>query len=106
MEKTNGHFDFRLENDSSMIISGPSKCGKTTLVIELIRRKDVIFQHPIRNVFWFHGAQQGTSHDILVNELHVNMKEGVPTEEDLEMIQAHDMVVLDDLHLQLGLIVL
>ena len=97
MEKSNGRFDFRLENDSTMIISGPSKCGKTTFVIDLIRRKQAIFKYPIRQVWWFHGAAQGSKHDILVNELHVTMKEGIPNESDLELIQQHDLVVLDDL---------
>jgi hypothetical protein len=93
----NERYDFRLENDSSMIISGPSKCGKTTFVIDLIRRKDRLFRHPIRNVYWFHGASQGHVHEKLCSEMGVIMKEGVPSEDDFEPIQQHDLVVLDDL---------
>lgn len=89
--------DFRLENDSSMIISGPSKSGKTMFVLEMLKRKDRLFRHPIRNVYWFHGAAQDRVHDKLCTELGVIMKHGVPTEEDFEPIQRHDLVVIDDL---------
>ena len=89
--------DFRLENDSSMIISGPSKSGKTSFVIELLRRKDTLFRHPIRSVYWFHGAAQGAVHDTLRRDMGVVMKHGIPTEDDFEPIQQYDLVVLDDL---------
>ena len=93
----NEHIDFRLENDSSMIISGPSKCGKTTFVLEMLQRKDRLFRNPIRNVYWFHGAAQGPVHEKLQTEMGVIMKQGVPTEEDFEPIQRYDLVVIDDL---------
>lgn len=89
--------DFRLENDSTMIISGPSKSGKTSLVVELLRRKGSIFRHPIRNVYWFHGAAQGQVHDMLSHELGVVMKHGIPSQEDLESLERYDLLVLDDL---------
>ena len=89
--------DFRLENDSSMIISGPSKCGKTTFVIDLLHHKDRLFRHPIRCVYWFHGAAQGAVHRMLCDRMGVVMKEGVPTEDDFEPIQQYDLVILDDL---------
>lgn len=89
--------DFRLENDSSMIISGPSKSGKTSFVIELLRRKDTLFRHPIRRVYWFHGAAQGVVHDKLCRDMGVIMKEGIPNEDDFEPVQQYDLVVLDDL---------
>ncbi|MEL7520264.1 MAG: hypothetical protein AAGJ80_01380 [Cyanobacteria bacterium J06553_1] len=89
--------DFRLENDSCMIISGPSKSGKTSFVIELLRRKENLFRHPIRSVYWFHGAAQSTVHDRLCREMGVVMKQGTPTEDDFEPVQQYDLVVLDDL---------
>lgn len=100
--------DFRWENDSTMIVSGPSKCGKTTFVTKLIRAKDQLFQHPIGKVWWFHGARFGAerAHDSLCNppfctrcggENKVAWKEGVPTEDDLEAVEKYDLVVLDDL---------
>ena len=96
-EKDDQMIDFRLENDSSMIISGPSKSGKTSFVIELLRRKDTMFRHPIRRVYWFHGAAQGDVHDKLRRDMGVIMKQGIPTEDDFEPVQQYDLIVLDDL---------
>lgn len=91
------HVDFRLENDSTLIVSGPSKGGKTTFVVELLRRKDRLFQHPIRQVYWFHGAAQGPVHRMLREDLGVLVTEGIPTEADFDIVQEYDIVVLDDL---------
>lgn len=96
-EKAFERIDLRLENDSSMIVCGPSKGGKTTFVIKLLQRKNVLFKHPINHVYWFHGAAQGNVHKMLREEMGVIMKEGMPTESDFELVQAHDIVVLDDL---------
>ena len=89
--------DFRLQNDSCMIISGPSKSGKTSFVIEMLRRKDVLFQHPIRRTFWFHGAAQSSVHDMLRQDMGVILKHGIPNEDDFEPVGQYDLVVLDDL---------
>ena len=97
VEKDDEKVDFRFENDSSMIISGPSKSGKTSFVIELLRRKDTLFRHPIRRVYWFHGAAQGEVHDKLYRDMGVIMKHGIPNEDDFEPVQQYDLVVLDDL---------
>ena len=96
-EKQLERIDFRLENDSSLIVCGPSKGGKTTFVVELLRRRNSIFQHPINQVYWFHGAAQGAVHQMLCEEFGVVMKEGIPTEADFELVQEYDIVVLDDL---------
>ena len=80
-----------------MIISGPSKSGKTTFVLEMLRRKERLFRHPIRHVFWWYGAELGDAHGRLCRELGVTLKKGVPTEDDFEPVQTHDLVVLDDL---------
>ena len=50
MEVSEGVYDFRLENDSTMIVSGPSKSGKTTFVINMIKNKDRLFHHPINKI--------------------------------------------------------
>lgn len=95
MEISPGIYDFRLENDSTMIVSGPSKGGKSMLVIDMIKNKDNLFRHPIRKVWWFYGISS-PFHDILKKE-NVILKEGLPSHDDLESIQQYDMVVLDDL---------
>ena len=95
MEVSEGVYDFRLENDSTMIISGPSKSGKTTFVIEMIKNKDKLFPHPINNIWWFYGIKSSIHDEI--KQLRVMLKEGLPTHEDINAVRKHDLVILDDL---------
>ena len=95
MEVSQGIYDFRLENDSTMIVTGPSKSGKSTLVTNMIKQKDSLFKHPIRKIWWFYGIES-PFHDTL-KSLGIILKQGLPSHEDLDVIQQYDMVILDDL---------
>ena len=97
MEVSQGIYDFRLENDSTMIVTGPSKSGKSTLVTNMIKQKDSLFKHPIRKIWWFYGIES-PFHDTL-KSLGIILKQGLPSHEDLDVIQQYDqqydMVILD-----------
>ena len=97
MEIEEGIFDFRLQNDSSMIVVGASKCGKSSFVLKLIQLKDKIFQHPIRKIWWFYGVDT-PFHDSL--DEGVILKKGNLTREDFELIEPFDLVILDDLQME------
>jgi len=95
MEITAGVYDFRFENDSTMIISGPSKSGKSTFVLNMIKHKDILFRHPIQRVWWFYGIESAFHEEL--HAFHVNMKQGLPSQDDFSQIERHDLVILDDL---------
>lgn len=95
MEIGDSVYDFRLENDSSMIITGPSKSGKSTFVINMMKQKDRLFRHPIQRVWWFYGIES-PFHETL-KTFNVCMKQGLPSQDDLSQITRHDLVILDDL---------
>ena len=95
MELAEGVYDFRLENDSTMIINGPSKAGKSSFVLDMIKHKDGLFRHPVRQIWWFYGIES-PFHDNL-KALDVHMKQGLPSQEDFSQIERHDLVILDDL---------
>ena len=97
MEVEKGIYDFRLQNDSSMLIVGPSKCGKSTFVLDLIRHKDKLFQHPIRNIWWFYGLDT-PFHEQLEG---VILKKGNISHDDFDSIGEFDLVILDDLQQEL-----
>ena len=100
MEVSPGVFDFRLENDSSMIVSGPSKSGKSTFVMALIKHKDTMFREPIRRIWWFYGISSPFHQSL--KDLNVELKEGVPTVDDFSTIGRQDLVVLDDMQTETG----
>ena len=47
--------DFRLENPSTFLISGPSQSGKTTFVVKLILNGSNLFKSPrcLQNILFF-----------------------------------------------------
>ena len=51
MEK---HFDFSLKEGSSMVVSGPTMCGKPTFLHALLNDKHM-FRRPPERVCWFYG---------------------------------------------------
>jgi len=55
MNKT---LDWRLSANSSLIICGPTSCGKTELVYEIIRRKDELFKENILETVYIYGVWQ------------------------------------------------
>ena len=40
---------------SSIIIAGPSQCGKTTFTKQLLQQADSLFERPIRKIVYFNG---------------------------------------------------
>ena len=95
MEVEPGVYDFRLENDSSMVVSGPSKSGKSTFVTNLLKHRNVLFRRPVRNMWWFYGVPS-PFHKTL-REMGVQLHEGVPTRSEFDQVGPGDIVVLDDL---------
>ena len=95
-ELEKGIFDFRLENDSSMLISGPSKCGKTMFTIQLLENRKHMFRSPTRDVWWFFGIESLEAHNKL-RAMGVNLVEGVPQREHFDKIGEGDIIILDDL---------
>jgi hypothetical protein len=86
MEKS---FDFSLQNGSSMLVSGPTMCGKSTFVHALLKDK-LMFSTPPDRVYWFYG--QATND---LNGKDYILKEGLP--ETFADIEPNSVIVLDDL---------
>ena len=47
-------FDFTLKEGSSMVVSGPTMCGKSTFVHALLNDGHM-FSRPPERVYWFYG---------------------------------------------------
>jgi hypothetical protein len=82
-------FDFTLKDGSSMVVSGPTMCGKSTFVHALLKDK-LMFSTPPDRVYWFYG--QGT--DALKDKDYIQ-REGLP--ESFSDIPPNSVIVLDDL---------
>lgn len=85
--------DFRLFNDRSMIVAGPSQSGKTTFLLKLMSLKNELFMKPIHRVLWAYGQYQPLFHSSLKSK-GIILQAGIPQVSDL---RPHDLVILDDL---------
>ena len=65
-------FDFTLKDGSSMIVSGPTMCGKSTFVHSMLADKQ-LFSVPVVRVYWYFGQET----DVLLGKGYV-LKVGLP----------------------------
>ena len=72
-------FDYRLKVAGSAIIAGPSMSGKSRLCKEIIRRRDEVFDKPIRRIIYCYTEWQ--------QELFSDMKKHAP---NIEFIRGLD----------------
>ena len=81
---------------SSIIISGPSQCGKTTFTRQILQHADCLFERPIRKIVYCYGQWQDCFKE-LVKE--VTFMEGIPDDIPAVFPPPHrpGLLVLDDL---------
>jgi hypothetical protein len=83
-------YDLSLREGSSMVVSGPTMCGKSTFVHALLNDKQMFSRAPER-VYWFYGQATEELKCIKGYILH----EGLP--DSFEYIPPNSVIVLDDL---------
>lgn len=85
--------DFRLRTDRVMCISGPSQCGKTEFVLQLLDHKDEMFRKSFNKILWCYGIADLNLLSVLRSKGYKTLR-GLPKEEDIE---PNSICVLDDL---------
>lgn len=84
---------------TQIIISGPTKAGKTTLTTQILCNREKMFPEPgLREIYWFYTMESSTER-IRDQLLGVNFIQGHPTLHKLESMDASvpKLVVLDDM---------
>lgn len=69
-------------NPFTMLIAGPSKCGKTTFVQKLLTSSNEYFQETPNIIYYYYNQKQPTNEEL--NEKVTEFIEGIPTMKDLE----------------------
>jgi len=86
-----GPFDVRLKHPSTMVISGPTNCGKTRFVFRLLDNLEKMFSAVPEKVLYCYGEYQ----EIFDNYPWIQFNEGLP---DLETFNGTPtLLILDDL---------
>jgi len=83
-------YDFSLREGSSMVVSGPTMCGKSTFVHALLNDKHMFSRAPER-VYWFYGQ---ATEELKLKKGYI-LQEGLP--DSFDYIPPNSVIVLDDL---------
>ncbi|PAA86960.1 hypothetical protein BOX15_Mlig025505g5 [Macrostomum lignano] len=75
-----------------MMVSGPSRAGKSTFCLRLLSQRLLLFDQPPKRMIWYHGCPQPELHATL-RRLGVQVCEGLSNLD----LQPHDLIVIDDL---------
>lgn len=89
--------DGRFQMGSAMSVVGPTQCGKTVFVCNLLKLNDIMFSKSINNIYWFFGILQPEFLKQLNQKIGKQVKgyQGLP--KNFDMVNSNDVIVLDDL---------
>lgn len=79
-----------LKHPFTLMLCGPSSCGKTTFAIKLIKSLQ-----PLENLLWFNGEINGLPKLINSMAKTVHISDNIP--ESFDDVQENSLIVLDDL---------
>jgi hypothetical protein len=101
--------DLRFRTPFRLIISGPSQCGKSTFVRNLLADRYSLFDCPTDCVFYFYSTWQEIFDQFNNDNLVTSFINHMPTEEEIVQLCANrkngSVVILDDLIFQLNSVV-
>lgn len=86
--------DLRLQNYFTLIVTGPSKCGKTQWCHELMKIQHLIYSKPPGNIYFRYKVFQAKFYEM--TEVTEFIK-GLPSEEWLSNLPENSTVYCDDL---------
>lgn len=92
-------FDPRLQSPFTMIIAGPTSCGKSQLVFKLIKGVDEMVTPKIHDIYYCYSQWQDGFDEMV--KLGVKFNKGLLSEdflfEDKRDVTKHGLVIIDDL---------
>ena len=92
------NFDSRLQGPFTCLVAGPTGCGKTKLILEIIERSDELISPPVNDITYCYGQWQEIFKPFTGR---VRFHHGLlPREELLEEkkdLSKHSLLIIDDL---------
>ena len=79
----------KLQHPFTLIVAGPSSCGKSTFVIKLLECREQLCDVVFENIVWCH-SENNAPHNLK----NVTFAKGVPDFENPENVPT--LIVLDD----------
>ena len=91
---------FKFHSPCSIMVVGPSSCGKTVFVEKLLKERDRLFSRPYNSVVYCYSANQPTTFERMKKEQGIHFYERIP---DIPLLDKWygksqgGILVLDDL---------
>ena len=92
--------DMRLKCPFTMLISGPSNCGKTTFVIKLLNDRKNAFNTNSNNIYWFCKVYQDAFKDIEKEITSFENKMCIMAWLEKNSVPPNSTIVIDDMALE------
>ena len=92
-------FDGRLQHPFSLVVSGPSNCGKTFFVKSVIENASRVISHNVDNIVYIYSCWQPL-YDQLLQIKNINFVNGVPDslcDDTLLPPTKNNLLIIDDL---------
>lgn len=88
---------FRFKEPFSLLVAGPTMCGKTHFVQQLLSTPGCIYPPP-KQVYWYYGTENLEQQECLENVSHfpIEFNQGLPRLSELEQ-HPDSLIILDDL---------
>ena len=90
--------DSRLIHPMSLIVAGPSSCGKSFFVKRLLYERENVIDGAPEKTIWCYGEYQDAYREMTETLSHIEFVEGIPEDlEDRINPSIRNMVIIDDL---------
>ena len=85
---------FVFRSPSTCVIAGPTGCGKTVLLLKILKHVNEIFEIPPIKIIWCYTVYQDKFKEF---ENMIEFHEGIYDVKRLEGMRGHKIIILDDL---------
>ncbi len=94
------NIDLRLKCPFTMLVSGPSSCGKTTFVTKLLEKRHSLFNSHSGEIFWFYKVKQEHFEKNLSIPAHFENKMVTMSWLEENELPPNSTIVIDDMALE------
>ena len=88
--------DINFKHPFCMTVAGPSQCGKTWFIMELLKRRNAIIYPPPSRIIYCYSVWQENFEEIKQNIDFIEFNNGLPKIDDINQSE-NNLIILDDL---------
>lgn len=86
--------ELKIKNPAGIVVAGPSKSGKTTFIVDLLKNANEMFDPPPQKILYFYSEYSKQVYELM--KLGIETHAGPPNDEILKKQPKPFIVVIDD----------